>query len=174
LVGALAGALVAVLISERRLQVALAMRPPIMIADYGPFVTALAAGARPEALKVLADQYTSRGGDLGRQGVLVLNGDWVVGSPGRLALPHDRQVLQLTLGTPLGTPLGTVSQPSPLAVHIAGGVPAGSAMPAAQFPGPPFPGTAPGSPGPDAAMRPEVAAALAGAVRAAQPGHGQP
>ena len=146
LVGALAGALLAVVIGEVRLQAALRLRPPILVADYGPFLTALEQGTKPEALKVLAEQYTSRGGELGRQGVLVLNREWVVGSPGWLALPQDRQVLDLILGLAApGVPL-----------------PGGGAAPASG-------GPAPGTGGRDDGISPGVAAALAAAMRAARP-----
>jgi hypothetical protein len=154
LVGALAGAMLAVVICEARLEAALRMRPPILVADYGPFLTALEQGAKPDALKVLAEHYTSRGGELGRRGVLVLNREWVVGSPGWLALPQDRQVLDLMLG------LAAPGLPSP-----GGGVPA--PLPGAAVPAPGGPGS--GTAGHDEGISPGVAAALAGAIRQARP-----
>ena len=111
MIGAMAGALVAVGIGEMRLEAALKTRPPILVADYEPFVNAVGQGARPEGLKVLADQFTSRAAELGRLGYLVVNREALVGSPKSLALPHDQALLDLSLGL-AGPPQGLRGTPS--------------------------------------------------------------
>ncbi|KAA5608516.1 hypothetical protein [Rhodovastum atsumiense] len=151
MIGALAGAALAIGIMEWRLENALTDRPPVVVADYSMFLTALEQGVRPDVLKGLAESYTASASRLARQGVLVVKADALVGMPPALTMPPDRRLMDLTL---------TLGQAA---------VPTTSASPAGL---PPEPASPPASPGPaDAGTRSGdisigEAAALAAALKA--------
>jgi hypothetical protein len=97
LCGSLLGAFVAIVVMEKRLEAELAVRPPVVVADYQMFVSALGEGGQPEVLKILADRYTARAEQLASQGVLVLRSELLVGRTPLAGVPQDpreRDLLQ--------------------------------------------------------------------------------
>ena len=95
LLGALLGVFVAIVVMEQRLRVALALRPPLMVADYSVFIDALGRGADPRAVKLLAARYAARAEELAGQGVLVLRSDMVIANPSVAGVPQDEGAMEV-------------------------------------------------------------------------------
>jgi hypothetical protein len=107
MVGALAGAAIAIGVMERRLDNALALRPPIVVADYSAFLRALGQGGTVAAIRPLVEQYTAAAEADARAGFVVLRADAVVGTTPGLELRQDSRLLEAA------RPFGTPDKPAP-------------------------------------------------------------
>ena len=122
----LGGAAAAMAVDHLVLDRALLMRPPIVVADYAPFLEAVGHGVRPEALKPLAEAYTQRAQSLAAHGALVVSGDFLAALPPGLVLAHDPAEIDLVLAASSGAAIGSqASVAGPPGTAMAGQAPLG-------------------------------------------------
>jgi len=97
ILSAMAGATVAIIVTDFRLQNVLGNRPQVLVADYGLFVNAVEQGVRADVVAQLANAYSARAAAVAAQGVLVLKGDALVAVPPDMVLAPDRQLQEQVL-----------------------------------------------------------------------------
>jgi hypothetical protein len=117
ILSAMAGATVAIIVTDFRLQNVLGNRPQVLVADYGLFVNAVEQGVRADVVAQLANAYSARAAAVAAQGVLVLKGDALVAVPPDMVLAPDRQLQEQVLLVGAAGPRASGStsvQPRPL------------------------------------------------------------